>query len=338
MSAVVLRALRPEEQRRFRLARMAAVESVPYYAHALFAVAPVAAEGLGTFAVDRQWRLYLDPVVLAGDSGWTMPQTAGVLVHEVNHLLRSHAARADDVAVAVDRLRWNYAADAEINDDLLAAGIELPEGVVTPQGIGCDPGDTAEVYYRALADQPAFSEAAPMTADSGGGCGSGSGDRPAPWEGSPGVTVAGERGLSPIQGDLVRKETARVVAASGRGSVPAGLARWAQGVLSPPTLPWTRILAATVRRAVSHQAGMVSRTFARPSRRSLPDVLMPGWRAPKVAVDVVIDTSGSMSAADLAAALAEVSGVLKALAVGTVRVGCCDAAATELRPVASMRR
>lgn len=52
---------------------------------------------------------------------------------------------------------------------------------------------------------------------------------------------------------------------------------------------------------------------------------------------MVIDTSGSMSAADLAAALAEVSGVLKALAVGTVRVGCCDAAATELRPVASMR-
>ena len=45
---------------------------------------------------------------------------------------------------------WNVAADAEINDDLIAAGLGLPDGVVTPTGIGCEDGHAAEVYYRHL--------------------------------------------------------------------------------------------------------------------------------------------------------------------------------------------
>jgi hypothetical protein len=31
---------------------------------------------------------------------------------------------------------WNIAADAEINDDLLAADVTLPRQAVTPQGLG----------------------------------------------------------------------------------------------------------------------------------------------------------------------------------------------------------
>ena len=50
----------------------------------------------------------------------------------------------------VDRTMWNVAADAEINDDLIAAGLGLPDGVVTPTGIGCEDGHAAEVYYRHL--------------------------------------------------------------------------------------------------------------------------------------------------------------------------------------------
>ncbi|MBX4378722.1 hypothetical protein K4H02_27075, partial [Mycobacterium tuberculosis] len=63
---------------------------------------------------------------------------------------------------------------------------------------------------------------------------------------------------------------------------------------------------------------------------------LPAWRAPKLIVDVVIDTSGSMSAGDLAAALAEVRGVVKATGVSQLRVGCCDAKATVLTPVRSV--
>ncbi|OOK65374.1 putative metallopeptidase domain protein [Mycobacterium kansasii] len=145
-----VRALTADEWRRLRLARMAAVEAMPYFARALFALSPVAAPGLGTFAVDRHWRLYLDPKMLGTDEGWSIPLAGAVLLHEVGHVLRDHGGRAEAVDCPVDRTMWNVAADAEINDDLIAAGVGLPGGVVTPNGIGCEDGHVAEVYYRHL--------------------------------------------------------------------------------------------------------------------------------------------------------------------------------------------
>ena len=38
----------------------------PYLATALWAVQRIETPGLGTFAVDRRWRLYYDPSVAAG--------------------------------------------------------------------------------------------------------------------------------------------------------------------------------------------------------------------------------------------------------------------------------
>src|SRR5439155_9834355 len=79
MTGVCVRPMHESERRLLVAARLVAVTQAPYLAHALFTVSPVAAEGMGTFAVDRAWRLYVDPVTL-GDWG---PQLAGgVLVHE----------------------------------------------------------------------------------------------------------------------------------------------------------------------------------------------------------------------------------------------------------------
>src|SRR5207237_991240 len=80
---VSVRPLSADEARLLTAARLVATEHAPYLAHALFASRPVAAEGLGTFAVDRGWRLYVDPSTLAG-SGPAL--AGGVLVHEVSHL------------------------------------------------------------------------------------------------------------------------------------------------------------------------------------------------------------------------------------------------------------
>jgi len=127
-----------DEASRARLstARLLAVQSAPYLAHALFRMVPVAAHGLGTFAVDRAWRLYLDPQALLD---WPPDQAAGVLVHEAGHLIRDHAGRVDDLGPGVDHRRWNYATDAAINDDLVRGDISLPEGAVTPAGLGLPP-------------------------------------------------------------------------------------------------------------------------------------------------------------------------------------------------------
>ena len=88
--------------------------------------------------------------MLGTDEGWSIPLAGAVLLHEVGHVLRDHGGRADMVDSPVDRTMWNVAADAEINDDLIAAGLGLPDGVVTPTGIGCEDGHAAEVYYRHL--------------------------------------------------------------------------------------------------------------------------------------------------------------------------------------------
>jgi hypothetical protein len=83
--------LSPPEEHAFRLIRLAAAEQMPYFARALFAMQPAAEPGLGTFAVDRHWRLYMDPALLAGPDAWPVVTAAAVLLHEAGHLIRDHA-------------------------------------------------------------------------------------------------------------------------------------------------------------------------------------------------------------------------------------------------------
>lgn len=337
-----VRALTADEWRRLRLARMAAVEAMPYFARALFALVPVAAPGLKTFAVDKHWRLYVDPDMLGTEQGWSVLTASSVLLHEVGHVLRDHAARAESVACPVDHTMWNVAADAEINDDLIAAGVRLPEGVVTPTGIGCEDGHAAEVYYRHLVP-PGAPPADPAPGeDDGFGCGSGAGDVPVPGELPAAADVGSGTGLSGAAADLVKVAVARAVqqelsrnGGSGRGTMPAGLARWAVAQLAPAVVPWPKVLRAAVRRAVEDQAGQVHHSWRRPNRRAPKGLLLPTLRAPKITVDLIIDTSASMGDDDLAAALSETRGVLRRTGA-KVRVLCCDAAASSPRPVRSI--
>ncbi|WP_344586038.1 vWA domain-containing protein, partial [Kitasatospora paracochleata] len=76
-------------------------------------------------------------------------------------------------------------------------------------------------------------------------------------------------------------------------------------------------------------AGAVDYTYRRPSRRTpaLRGVVLPSLRRPLPRVAVVIDTSGSMGDGELAAALGEVTGVLREVGVrgNRVTVLACDA-------------
>lgn len=127
-------------------ARLRLVKKRPYLASAAWALQPVERPGLGTMAVDMWWRLYYDPAVT---SRWTVEELAGVLYHEIAHLLRDHASRMKDF----DPRLANIAADAEINDDLIAEGICLPADPVTPATIGQPDNLLAEEYYAALENQ-----------------------------------------------------------------------------------------------------------------------------------------------------------------------------------------
>ncbi|AYE99520.1 hypothetical protein C0J29_31630 (plasmid) [Mycobacterium paragordonae] len=343
-AAVRVRALAGDEWRLLRLARMAAVEAMPYFGRALFALVPVAAEGLGTFAVDRHFRVYVDPVMFGGR--WSIAEAGAVLLHEVGHVLRDHGARGDGVDMPVDRMMWNLAADAEINDDLLAAGLGLPGGAVTPAELGCAAGLSAETYYRHLVPpgEDRADAGGGNGCDAGTGCGSGSGDCAPAWELPESADLGSGRGLDCAAASLVRSAVAQAVCESvsraggaGRGTVPAGVALWAQRQLAPAVVPWQKVLRAAVRRPVAEQAGQVTHSWRRPNRRAPAGLLLPVLRAPKVVVDLIIDTSASMGADDLGEALGQTRAVLRQSGVALARVTCCDAAASAPRVVRSVR-
>lgn len=124
-------------------ARLRLIKSHPYLASAAWALRPVERPGLGTLAVDMWWRLYFDPAVT---TRWTVEELSGVLYHEIMHLLRDHPERMQ----SLERVAANLAADAEINDNLLAEGVVLPAGAVTPAAIGQPDNLLAEEYYAAI--------------------------------------------------------------------------------------------------------------------------------------------------------------------------------------------
>jgi predicted metal-dependent peptidase len=314
-------------------ARLWAAARFPYLATGIFATQVTAAPGSSSVAVDEHWRLRADPDLAAQ---WTAAQFGSVLVHHVCHLLREHADRARALGIRPeDAAAWTRAADAEINDDLIPAGLDLPGDPVLPHHLGADPGGLAEQYFHPAPDQ---------------GDGDGAGDRDcgsgADGQGRPGDSDRppddGDGGLSGWQGDLLRRQVASEILRHGReaGTVPAGLARWARQTLSP-VVNWRTLLAAELRRAVADRAGAADYSYRRPSRRAAAagDVVLPALRRPIPDVAVVCDTSGSMTEDLLAMVLAEVEGLLRTLGVSRqLRVLACDTAVAPAQRVSSARQ
>ena len=306
--------------------RLWAASRFPYLASGLFGAQVLAEPGIGTVAVDDSWRLHADPGLTAG---WTPAELGSVLVHHVSHLLRAHGERATAVGVSDDDTRaWVRGADAEINDDLVAAGLALPGRPVLPADLGAPPGLLAEQYFIA-GQRP----------DEGGwdlDCGSGADGLGRPWD------QAGQPGLSPWQAQLLCRQVAQDCVRHARepGTVPGGLLRWAEQLLRP-AVDWRRLLAAELRRAVADTAGAVDYSYRRPSRRAsvAGPVVLPALRRPVPEVAVVCDTSGSMTEDLLAAALAEVDGLLRSLGLARqLRVLACDTAVAPARRITSARQ
>lgn len=299
-------------------ARYRAATDRPYLASALYAMTVVENREVPTMGVDRKWRCYVSPEFVAATP---VPELAGVWVHEAAHLLRDHHGRADRLPAADqrDRLRINVAQDCEINDDLLADRLQLPPSRVEPGLFGLPQGLLFEAYLPLL---PRGRATAAVD------CGSGAHGVPSPWE--PAGGDAGAPGLGPVEAEALRHHTAEAIRAHrrGRGTVPAGWQRWADQVLEP-VVDWRQVLAGAVREAAAWAAGAVDYTYRRPSRRTpaLRGVVLPSLRRPLPRVAVVVDTSGSMGEAELAAALGEVTGVLREVGVRGNRVSvlACDA-------------
>ncbi|MEU7028429.1 VWA-like domain-containing protein [Streptomyces sp. NPDC046275] len=299
-------------------ARYTAAEARPYLASALYALTVVPTHRVRTMAVDRHWRCYVAPAFVDSTG---VEELAGVWIHEAAHLLRDHHGRAERLPAADQRdpLRINIAQDCEINDDLLADGLRLPEGRMEPRLFGLPTGGLFEQYVPGVPATPV------LALD----CGSGAHGVPAPWDLGADSPLAGR--LSPVEAEALRRRTAEAIRAHqrARGSVPGGWRRWAEQTLEP-VVDWRTALTGAVREAVAWAGGAVDYTYRRPSRRTPAlggRVVLPSLRRPLPRVAVVVDTSGSMGEDDLAAALAEITGVLREVGIGGNRVAvlACDA-------------
>ena len=323
----------------------------PYVTAAMLALIPVETKDVDTMAVDEYGRLYFNPEWIDKVS---VEELAGVVYHEIWHLLRKHPDRLSQYPQAVA----NLAADLEINDDIRSESIPLPEGVFYPEQFGFPPNQTAEYYASELLDkyeieyvpQKSSADSADQSGQSpgqssgqsgqsgrkritvhvrgfGGLEGSGATGQPAPWESPTGDVDSSVPHLTNAELEIIREQVAQDVRRfqdSGmRGEIPEHWKRWADDVLTPPEIPWQALLRSLVNSAVT-AAGRADYTYRRVSRRqyAVDDVVLPGLGESVVRSAVIVDVSGSVGDESLGVALREVRGILESSS--SVRVYAVD--------------
>lgn len=256
----------------------------------------VDARATKTACVDTSGTTIWNPEFVAGLSS---AELAGVLCHELLHLLLAHHARQG----GRDSRLWNLATDGAINHALREDGITLPACAVYPPP---DYAGTiqAEPLFDFLAQNPPNGgDEGNEGGDGGPGedgeeepvAGAGCGVRPAPGEGDKGDAGDDGQGAPPPAlraGETwedVRALVEATLAQVGAGS--SAVRRLLQG--APARTPWRALL----RRGCQIAQGSQVRerpTYSRASRRQLPGILRPGWVSTSPRVAVVIDVSGSM--------------------------------------------
>lgn len=304
-------AVSADTAQRLAKARLKALVRAPYYARLMHSLTYVSTPGIGTIGIDDRLRLYIDEVAL---NNWSNDELSVVLMHEVNHVLRGHSSRCE--LIHADARRWNIAGDAEINDDLVEAGFVLPGEPVLPSSLGLPNQQTAEYYYANMGGN---------NQQNGRTCGSGANGERQPWELGDDVSLL--PGMPKHRVRSMRKAIAEDIRnGKFRGSVPGNLSRWAES-FGRAQVPWEQTLHNAVRRGVLRRMGQVDYTWARPNRRHSGRVLLPSLRRPLCEISIIIDTSGSMSQADLDAAYTEARGIAEQSSGGRVTLIACDSEA-----------
>jgi predicted metal-dependent peptidase len=314
--------------------RATALDMMPYMASILLALRPVNSPGLGTFAVDKFYRLHIDFDKVTENG---IDYCAQALLHECFHIFAHDSERADEHGVAPrDKMLFNVAADCANNDDLADAGCnELAEHTMMPAKIGAENYQTAEFYFDFLKEQQDDAQDEDNGERSGsgsdgdgeggsqgsgqgdgqdegwGGCGSVSGGEKAPCELDENDDLGGHAPAASASEakihDIAVAAEIREAASKNPGSVPRGLREHAEQTLAPAQVNW--------------RLGDFDVTYSRRNRRqsSVPygdgRIIRPGSETPIPNLAVVRDTSGSMGAAELQAVTNEVEGIAKQLGI-----------------------
>jgi hypothetical protein len=320
------------------VARLRAIKLLPDFSEAVYGLVFVPKPGLGTMGVSARGVCMYDPETIMD---WGTEHTAGVILHEIGHVLRRHHKRAKalNVAPTPENLRAvNVCEDAEIDDDLIPAKIPHPSShpLIDPttlphknaaRGEAHATGALFETYWANLPrDENDTPDAGSIAKPACGGCAG----NPLPGE-APDGAVDG-KGRSDVEMERIRRKVASNIqhrAQIAAGSVSASWVVWANETLAPPTIPWQDKFAALVGSACNIVAGNVDHRYDRPSRRQwgigfgegFP--IFPRMVSPIPRITVAIDTSGSMfTGGALQAAVSEVQGILDTLGAPVKLIAC----------------
>lgn len=265
-----------------------------------------------------------------------------VLAHELLHL----ALRTHDRAKGSGRLEFNYAHDYIINDILrVALGFTgIPAGGLDMPGAREKSAEQIVLEMRRNADKmPSRSrvfEGEHVTLKSALGSGQGGGSPPQNPDAGDVLDDGTERRMFPgdaaeqqaEQAKAIRDAAARALALAkamgamrSRGGAASGAEQHVVSALRGLyRTPWEMSLQKWMESVAPGE-----RTFTRPSRRGAErtDVVLPGRRRESWMLNIVLDTSGSMTD-EIPLVLGAVADFCDAVAVDEIRVVQCDTAVT----------
>lgn len=269
--------------------------------------------------------------------GLTMPQLVGVLAHEVSHLAALHHTRRGHRDLAT----WQKAADYSINPIVMAAGLELPAGcLIDPQYDGL----SAEEIYAQLVKQQQDDQGQDQAKDSQSAAGAGAAhgqdqaQGQAPGQGSGGTDPAGcgEVADAPVpagemqqtQANLDEQEAEWRVAviqaqqaARAAGKMPGALSE-AIDQVKRPKVDWRDQL-----RRFFTANDRTDYSWTPPNRRfASQNLYLPSLRSEEMGEMVLaIDTSASVTKAELDAFAAEFRSIMEEVRPRLIHIVYCDA-------------
>jgi predicted metal-dependent peptidase len=268
-------------------------------------------------------------------SGLSLEQTQFELAHQVLHCALSHFARREHRV----KQRWDVACDLAINPILIREGMEpAPNALynVIYEGMMAEEiyplikeDDRQQPHDRHLYDNSRSSgETRGQGGESrvqgkGGSAEDGEGREGAPEEGAEhGGGAAPPRPLNETEREQLAVQWRQRLAGAAQQALQAGklsgsLARLVDHLLQPQ-LPWRMLLARYVT-GVSRD----DYSYMRPSRRE-GAAIMPTLRSSQIDVVIVVDTSGSISDAEMRDFLSEIDAI-KGQVRARVMLHACDA-------------
>lgn len=287
---------------KIRLARGRALarQRMPYLYHALLSLIPIKVdEPEGTCFVTPGLVLGYSPKFVESLDDATL---AGVLLHEVSHIVRGTLERIPDG----DPFLKNLASDIAINSSLRTAKISLPDKVAYPETYQLPEHQTMEVYYDLLSQMKLEDEPSLCAGKCGGIAGNGDRDTENELDKLYGRPALDRRAVKEI--------CLRDLQSKMAGKVSADIQEIIDITLSTGKINWKTRLRRLLNQHTNHLAqGATDLSLRRPDKRSFvrnDGIVHPGAVGYEPNLLLCLDVSGSMQEKELTAAAIEIASVL----------------------------